>query len=236
MKNKVFLFSFIVAVILNTLFFKAFHIKGPKVISIMESEVYLLDNIDQYDDGGEEISDGKSAPKITPFFSLPGIYQKVYSRDMNYSINALKEEAAIKEYNPFQDDRKIFVANMDFEPSIKNLEDPVLTKQESDEKRCIDKWLQGEQKEGRLEITKDIVHYFDEKILNEELLNTEIDFRGAMTFQVVFFNKRSFSIIIDDPEVEKTDRSRITQIFYKAYIRNDIVPDKLLGKIRQRKE
>ncbi|MBN1521633.1 MAG: hypothetical protein JW928_03790 [Candidatus Aureabacteria bacterium] len=234
MKNKVFIFSFAGAVFLNIMFFTVLRIQSPKVISIMESEVYLMDDVSESGEMFPDMSESDGAGAVTPFFSLPGVYQKIYSPEMKYKVDTLKDESALPEYDPFSEDQKIVSKSMDFVPEIRTAALSLTRDLVSREKECLEKWGGGRAKgEGRVLLTESLKGYFDESVIQESFLSSGISLQGELAVHIVFFSKNSFSVMIKDgPSDESLDPFQVNQAFQKAFKKNHAyVPEKLYGKI-----
>ena len=235
MKNKVFVCSFISALIVNALFFKVIHIKSPKIINITESEVYLLDDVSGYE--GDDASSALSAgtQRVTSSFSLPGVYQKISTAEMNYRISTIKDDSVFQEYDPFKEDQKLVSGAMDFTASVEAPEMVISDDIRSREEKCLGKWLPDSEKRTRIILTENLRHYFDEDVINREIAGSGLNVNTDLNIQVLFFNEDSFSVLVEDENREGGIKSMITMIFHKAFKKTEAVPGRILGRINLRR-
>lgn len=235
MKNRVFVFSFISALIFNTLFFKVIRIKGPKIINITESEVYLVDVVSGYEGHDNSSALPAASQRITSSFSLPGVYQKISTREMNYRISTIKDDSVFQDYDPFQEDHKLVFGTMDFTASV---ETPGLTAGEDlriKEEKCLEKWIPEGVARTRLILTKDLRKYFDEDVINREIVGSGLNVNTDLNIRVLFFASDSFSVLVQSENREGTSDAMITMIFHKAFKKTQIVPGKIVGRINLRR-
>ncbi len=231
MENKIFAVSFVLAVALNALFFLIFRIQGPKTISITESEVYLMDYSAEDADWKTEADRTHEPSKMQPFFSVPGVYQKIYTRDMRYSVNALKDETRTPEFDPFKDDKKLITRSMDFSPDIQAGKTRWTSRLSSLETVCLDNWIDAEGGKLQVALSEELLKYFHQDIFSREFSGTGLILNKDSDVHIIFFSKNSFSVLTSSRE-ENTDFSRkLTMVFQKSSKHLHYMPDKISGKI-----
>lgn len=215
MKSKIFLISLAISFFLNFLFFYVFRVDFPEEVNITESEVYL---IDEPNSGVIKRGSAKVSMKNNrDFFSLPGIYQKIPSKKMRYSVKTFSKEREEQPYNPLNKLKKMEFEEKDIKtPVIKQKEHIILKKSVA---KLIGDFLKSKKQEDKVfKITGNIRTIIDEGKLKKELEGINENINGEFNVYLRFFTKDTYSLEI----AEKKNYSKVYVEKLKKILRNCI--------------
>jgi hypothetical protein len=226
MKNKVFIVSFIMAVALNAFFFKVFRIMSPRVISIMESEVVFVEAADSApglqlrEDSGDQAKAGQS-------FSLPGVYQKIYSPDMPYTVQALRQDTPLAGKDPYEDVKKLVSYRMKFDPvlpagnvGLAGAAAAALT----------EPGIQSGKNLQSITLSTELAKHFDEEAMGKAFSEKGVRLTGSCIVRVTFRGKRDLSVLVEG-DTCSAGPGMLREIFLRTRKPSPLAPDRISGKI-----